>query len=64
VPKAVGLAEQILGTLKNKVASLEIVPSGGGVFEVDLDGRRIFSKKEMGRFPEFEEIHEAIEKAQ
>jgi selenoprotein W-related protein len=46
-----------------KVASLEIVPSGGGVFEVDLDDKRIFSKKELGRFPEFEEINEQLEKA-
>ena len=46
-----------------KVASLEIIPSSGGVFEVDLNGRRIFSKKEMGRFPEFDEISEHLEKA-
>jgi selenoprotein W-related protein len=63
VPKAVGLAEKILDNYKNKVASLEIVPSGGGVFEVDLNGKRIFSKKELDRFPEFEEIAEHLEKA-
>jgi selT/selW/selH-like putative selenoprotein len=34
------------------------------VFEVDLNGSRIFSKKELGRFPEFEEITEHMEKAQ
>jgi selenoprotein W-related protein len=54
----------ILGAYKNKVASLEIVPSGGGVFEVDLNGQRIFSKRELGRFPEFDEISEHLEKAQ
>jgi selenoprotein W-related protein len=32
------------------------VPSSGGVFEVTADGRTIFSKRETGRFPEFEEI--------
>ena len=47
-----------------KVASLEIIPSSGGVFEVDLNGQRIFSKKELGRFPELEEITEHLEKAQ
>jgi hypothetical protein len=30
---------------------------------VDRDGERIFSKKEMGRFPDFEEISELLEKA-
>jgi selT/selW/selH-like putative selenoprotein len=28
----------------------------GGVFDVLVDGRRIFSKHEAGRFPEEEEI--------
>jgi selenoprotein W-related protein len=32
------------------------VPSGGGVFEVDLDGRRIFSKADLDRFPEYQEV--------
>jgi selenoprotein W-related protein len=64
MPRAVGLTEQILGAYKMKVASLEIVPSGGGVFEVDLNGQRIFSKKELDRFPEFDEIAEHLEKAQ
>jgi selenoprotein W-related protein len=45
------------------VASLEIIPSGGGVFEIDLNGKRIFSKKELGRFPDFEEINEELGKA-
>ena len=31
---------------------LELVPSGGGVFEVDVDGQRIHSKKKTGRFPD------------
>jgi selenoprotein W-related protein len=35
---------------------VEIVPSGGGVFEVSKDGELIFSKKESGRFPEWDEI--------
>ena len=29
----------------------ELVPSSGGVFEVFVDGQRVFSKKSLGRFP-------------
>ena len=34
----------------------ELVASGGGVFEIFVDGRKIFSKKSLGRFPEEGEI--------
>jgi selenoprotein W-related protein len=37
-------------------AKSELVPSGGGVFEVTVDGKKIFSKKDLGRFPEDGEI--------
>jgi selenoprotein W-related protein len=34
--------------------------SGGGVFEITVDGRLIFSKKNLGRFPEDGEVLELI----
>lgn len=33
----------------------------GGVFDVDLNGQRIFTKKEVGRFPTYGEIPMAIQ---
>jgi selenoprotein W-related protein len=29
-----------------------LVPSGGGCFEIDVDGERIYSKLETGAFPD------------
>lgn len=37
-------------------AEVELIPSSGGVFEVTVDGRTVFSKKELKRFPEEGEI--------
>jgi selT/selW/selH-like putative selenoprotein len=34
----------------------ELIRGGGGIFDVCVDGRRIFSKQQVGRFPESEEI--------
>jgi selenoprotein W-related protein len=34
----------------------ELIASGGGVFEVTVDGKLIFSKRALGRFPEDDEI--------
>jgi selenoprotein W-related protein len=36
------------------------VASGGGVFEVSVDGRLVFSKRSSGRFPEDGEVLELI----
>ena len=33
-----------------------MIPSHGGVFEVTVDGKKIFSKKSLGRFPEEGEV--------
>ena len=43
-----------------KGVKVELIPSGGGVFEVEVDGERIHSKKATGRFPEPEEIVAAL----
>lgn len=34
----------------------ELIPGSGGVFEVKVDGKLIFSKSAAGRFPEPDEI--------
>jgi selenoprotein W-related protein len=41
----------------------EMIASGGGVFEVTVDGKKVFSKKALGRFPEEGEIVGLIEPA-
>lgn len=39
---------------------VELIKSGGGVFEVADNGTEIFSKKATGRFPSDEEIIDAL----
>jgi selenoprotein W-related protein len=34
------------------MTSLTLVPTGGGVFEVIVNGKKIHSKKETGQFPD------------
>jgi selenoprotein W-related protein len=46
--------------LKQDISSLKLVPSGGGVFEVSVNGKKIFSKKETGQFPDPEAILKAV----
>ncbi|MDP9405269.1 MAG: Rdx family protein [Actinomycetota bacterium] len=42
------------------MAELTLVPSGGGVFEVDVDGERIYSKRATGRHAEPGEVLAAL----
>ncbi len=43
--------------MKEKLgAEVELIASSGGVYEVIVDGKNIFSKKMLNRFPEDGEI--------
>ncbi|RIK82112.1 MAG: selenoprotein [Planctomycetota bacterium] len=50
------MASRLLSELKKKIAGLELEPSGGGCFEVTVDGKLIYSKLETGEFPDEDEI--------
>jgi selenoprotein W-related protein len=42
----------LLARFKNDIASLELIPSGGGVFEFFVDGELVYSKKATGKHPD------------
>ena len=50
------MATEILSKYGEKIDQFSLIPSGGGVYEVTKDGKLIFSKKSLGRFPELNEI--------
>ena len=55
------MAADLLEKYGNNVTDLTLIPSGGGVYEVTKNGTLIFSKKELERFPELDEIIDIIE---
>ncbi len=50
------MALELLSHYRKEIASLTLVPSGGGRFEVSLNESLLFSKLEQGRFPEPKEL--------
>jgi selenoprotein W-related protein len=51
------VVKEVLTHYKNRVSAARLVPSSGGIFDVRVDGRIIFSKKaEQNRFPEPNEV--------
>ncbi|MBJ42899.1 MAG: selenoprotein [Planctomycetaceae bacterium] len=55
------MAEELLSSLKQTISCLSLHPSGGGCFEVTVDGERIYSKLETGQFPESSAILEKLQ---
>ncbi len=53
-------ASDILSNYQHVISDLRLVPGSGGVFEVDVDGESIFSKKELGRHALSGEVLEAF----
>jgi selenoprotein W-related protein len=59
--RAAWTAQELLATFEAELASVALVPNdAGGVFEVRVDGRRLFSRAEAGRFPEMAELKRAL----
>ena len=46
--------------LKKRIASLELIPSSGGVFEVTANEKLVYSKRATGEFPEPEAVLQSI----
>ncbi len=47
---------ELLNHYEHKIESITLLPSSGGVFEVSVDGERIFSKAALGRHAESGEV--------
>ncbi len=47
-------------TFDSDLGEVALVPAGGGVFEVRVDGHLVWSKKEQGRFPDAKELKQLI----
>lgn len=60
-PKAASLAEDLFTHFRGKIEKMELVPATGGVFEVSLNGEKLYSKDETGVFPSSDEIIAKLE---
>ncbi len=55
------MATSLAAAIKKRVGiEPKLIEGAGGVFDVKVDGKLIFSKHEVGRFPEDREILAAL----
>lgn len=59
--RAAWMGEELLTTFADELGSVTLVPDRtGGVFEVRLDGKLIWSRKDKERFPEITELKQIV----
>lgn len=58
--RAAWLAQEILTSFDTDIGRVSLVPGSGGIFDVQLNGEIIFSRKAAGRFPEAKEIKQLV----
>ena len=58
--RAAWLAQELLTTFDADLKAVSLMPGTGGVFEVRLNGKIIFSRKVAERFPESKELKQLI----
>lgn len=58
--RASWMAQELLMTFGEDLGEVALIPGTGGIFEISLDGERLWNKKEAGRYPEPKEIKQLI----
>lgn len=58
--RASWMAQELLTTFDTELGELALVPGTGGIFEVRVDGERIWSKREQGCFPESKQLKQLV----
>jgi selenoprotein W-related protein len=55
------MAQELLTTFAEEAGSVVLTPdTSGGVFEVRVGDETVWSRKEMGRFPELKELKQLV----
>ena len=55
------IAQELLSTFESELTEVALIPgSTGGIFEIRLGGRTIWSRKDKDRFPEAKEIKQIV----
>jgi selenoprotein W-related protein len=49
-----------MAEFERQIESWSLIPGGGGVFEITLDGDLVYSKKATGQHPTTDEVRQAI----
>ncbi len=58
--RAAWMAQELLTTFEKELGEVALIPGAGGIFEVRLEGKLIFSREQQRRFPESKELKQLV----
>ena len=58
--RAAWLAQEILSTFEEDVGEVALVPSGGGILEVRVDGEVVASNRDGATIPDVRDVKRAV----
>ncbi len=58
--RAAWMAQELLTTFEKELGEVALIPGAGGIFEVRLEGKLIFSRDQQRRFPESKELKQLV----
>lgn len=58
--RAAWMAQELLTTFHDELGEVALVPGTGGVLDVRVDEQLVWSRQQVGRFPEMKELKQLI----
>ena len=58
--RAAWMAQELLTTFEKELGEVALIPGEGGIFEVRLEGKSIFSREQQRRFPESKQLKQLV----
>ena len=54
------MAQELLSTFGQDLASVTLIPGTGGIFQITLDGALIWDRKAQGGFPDVKQLKQMV----
>jgi len=58
--RATWMMQELLVTFEDELSEVTVCPGTGGVFDIELNGKTLWSRKDKGRFPELKELKQRV----
>lgn len=58
--RATWVAQELLTTFKDDINELALVPGTGGIFEIRIEDKLVWSREEMEGFPQIKELKQLV----